>query len=444
MKYFNSLNGPAILPLPRSEPTMPPSTTRTTAAPKPADRPQADAFEPQVLSALAGVRDALANLLRRSGATLATAADVERFFSVDAKLGWQVYRVATAASPLDAGVHVPGPSGRQRLLRSAARQGIDQQAIDEANAAFSALDEVVKRHAGGRAVYESMIAGLSADIGDSIDLARRREAYEGNRHIYGVSARTQFACVLHHPNPESGNYDLALIRGYVDLVRLRESAALTLTQYQGREVLGARPEESSREAIDPDGERRFGGPVLAEFSTDPGARLLTEQIGPGHFITRIDGQGIGARSAGTYVLAEVIRRGPVRGSGDLPLWNPATVVRMPAEVLFLDHLFDRAGHERMTGGTALWGAPGGDVVLTDHIRDYRRLATPLPCGASTAYIGAGRVSLPTHDVPHYRDIVAHVCDVLGWDLDGFDIYRTRVRYPVLGALVISEYRAPTG
>jgi len=57
-------------------------------------------------------------------------------------------------------------------------------------------------------------------------------------------------------------------------------------------------------------------------------------------------------------------------------------------------------------------------------------------------LGAGPDAIHLSDLPRYPEMIAQVCDRLGWDVSQFDVYRCRIEYPIMTSLAAIWFPMP--
>src|SRR5258705_8489081 len=122
--------------------------------------------EPQFVVAatlvMAEFHSALRALVSATPGTIRTAADFHRAMGVDAKLGWQVYRIAHAESHLSSGLEVPSAVSMRKLFKAAVKQRVPEVIVKRASRAFEEFESLVHEHAGDRDSFASMVGAVTA------------------------------------------------------------------------------------------------------------------------------------------------------------------------------------------------------------------------------------------------------------------------------------------
>lgn len=411
-------------------PITPPNTARN------------DDFQREAGFALTRLRDAIAPLVAAVASPARRATDVTRAFDVDAKLGWQLHRIATSHDVFEIAPDIPGPSAARRTLEAASARRVSDAVVDEARSAFDAFELMVERHAGDRRAFESLVARCAGSANQTkIETANRRALFRANAQLLGLQTRSQFGCALLYPGRSPGMVDQVMIRGFVDLAWFRPSGSFILSRWHSNKG-DAKAERVERAPLEPEDHARFGGPLLARFTTDAAPRLRTREIVPGHTVVEILGHNVGLQSARTYVLGETMRDIVVPLDRDL-IQDMVAFIRAPAETLLLDLLVHRDHFGPLTARNELLADTSGESFLALDPWSARDTAIRLPTADASEVAGPAHWHLHTTDVPDYADIVAHACDRIGIGLEAFDLYRFRLQYPPLHACVLTHLARQT-
>jgi len=402
-------------------------------------------FEVETSAVLTRLREALAVVVGALPGPIERATDLQRVLKLDARLCWRVFRVTGAANPLSAGCFVPGPPSMKRFLRAVGRLRVPVELIEAASDAAAEFEDVVGRHAGDRATFDSMVsARQGGDGGDQIDLNHKRAMFRGSRHVWGVHAKTQLNCCLLHPARDPGMLDIATLRGALNLQRMRPDARWIVAEARTADNDGVVRRQVNREPLDPGtgapgGETTHGVAPLRAFCTEPLPKFRTVSAQGGFVLGEISGNGVGNTSAITCITADVVHsvascyRDEHNRYGEL-----VAGVHTPCRVLIHDVLIFRG----------MFGPISPEVcVYDDYWRKVSRGATvseaaTLAPQETLVYLGSGPSVLHTPDVPRYGEMARYVFDRLGWDGERFDVYRCRVEYPVMHSAVVIRFDLP--
>lgn len=392
-----------------------------------------DRAAPQVLNE---VQRACLALLEALPGTVQKAADVHRALGIDPKLGWQIYRVARARTPLAAGTHVPTPIPGKRLAAAAESKGLPSDVITQLRRAFEQFELLVSLHAGDRSSLEAMLTGLNSESGDELDLDKRKAAFAALSHVWGVRVRTRVWCAAFRRGSAPTFLDGISIRGMTDVRRLRQNVEFQLSTF--------RATDSSGTIVDGDAVEQGLEPgqnlLLSRFCSRPLPRIVYRKMSDGRLQALLAPGEIGKLGAISLYTAEVFRGLDWHKSDPLQrkLGNSILVTK-PTEVLVLDMLVERGIFDGLEPSVSVFG----DLDQPGEFRsEAYSSAHVLPITARVERLGVGSAAVATPDVPDYPQMLTYVCERLGWDADSFEVFRCRIEYPVLYGLVAMSVPLP--
>lgn len=414
-------------------PTDSTATRRTTELAETTTLP----FEAAVSQVLTRLRWALAEVVAAIPGEVARGADLHRALGIGRNLSWRVFKVANAADPIATGAHVPSRAHMTSFLKAASKRGVPQAVIEAASRAAGDFEDVVAKHAGDRPTFDSMVSALGGgENAEQIDLAHRRLAFRGQRHIFGMQARTQLKLAAIQPAADPFLADIARIEGLVGLRQLRGDAPLVISRAGILNDDGS-PRDTCREALDPaSSPHRIS--LLREFCSKPLPEYREVDAGPGVQDIELISRGVGKRAAITCIEGHVFRAVP-RYRDNL---NRECAIAMrivtPCEVAVLDVLVHEDMYETVAPETRVYSQRLGPAPVVECMQERDLLSLH----ESATYLGKGPPVLHTPDVPHYPQLGQHVFDRLGWNGDVFDVYRCRIEYPVVPSEVRVHFGYP--
>ncbi|MCK4872679.1 MAG: hypothetical protein KAS72_08140 [Phycisphaerales bacterium] len=395
-------------------------------------------LQADVASVLRRMRPAFAELIAALPGDVRRPADLKHVLEIDAKLGWQVFKIATTPDPIAASSHVPGRTSMKRFLDAAASRMVSPALIESASQAFWDFEEVVGRHADDRGSFDSMIRAIAGDESDAIDLQSRRAAYRANSRIWGLQARTKLSCLIVNVDSMSDAVDIATVHGCVDLRRFRRDASLIIASLRVSDDDDVVRRSFDRHPLDPDGRTKEGVSLLTSFCSRPVPKIHSTRMESGFVRTEVLARGVGNTSAVNLLMGEVSCGAGPRYRDEENRWFVSrAMIRQPVEVLIHDLLL----HEDWVGPTV------PDVlVFGDHRADMASLEDRqcdlLPLQASVMYLGRGSSVLHTPDVPNHPAMVRYAFDQLGWEQERFHVYRCRIEYPVMPSSAVLRFALP--
>lgn len=390
------------------------------------------------------LRSALLRLIGALPQPIRRAADLERALNLSTKLAWQVHKVAHSSSALEAASHVPGRAAMSRMLTAARASGGTDEPVDAVDAAMEQFEKFVRDHAGDRTTFAAMLTGLAEREGDGeIDTHQRRTAFRVNSHIWGAQATTHLSCMICHPGANSDLVDLAMIRGMIDLRRLRSDVPVVLSRFRAVGIGDRFVIPQPIEGGDGSTAAASGPSLLTDFCTRPLPSLFTRAGSHNVAVTELGPGPIGKAGAATCFLAGVVRDLPWKNPDDPPGSRSARghVLRiaLPVQTVVLDMLFHAEMFGELHPQTKLLGS-----LEQPESQDPKAFRTgeQLPVKARSEMLGRGPTAIASLGVTRYGEMLQHVCERLGWDAEKFHVYRCRLEYPILHSLLMMRFPLP--
>ena len=400
-------------------------------------------FEEQARLAFLRIRGAFAEILDALPGHIVRPHELSKCLSIDMKLAWKVVRAAHCTDPFMAVQHIPGTAALEAFLKAAAGQHVAAKRIQAVQTAMQEFERLIEVHAGDRATLEMILLGYASEDRRRADLAHRKAAFGANSYIWGIQARTQVKADILLPSSEKGWLDIATIRGFVELRRIRPKVPWVIARARVADDRGNVKSPSGREPLDPvqnDPDGGTGAPLLREFCSQP-LPQFRRVAGPHGFLEDelVEGE-VGKTGAVTCMTGEVTRRVASYYRAEQNR-VAALLARMhtPCEAL----VFDLFVHEDLFGPIepqlAIYSElDGGRPVPPIEGRERDRLAT----NDSVEYLGKGPSVVHTPHVPRYAEMIRYVLDRLGSDGERFDVYRVEIEYPIIPTSVALIHELP--
>lgn len=405
--------------------------------PEPFPTPSTPAFEAEASLVMTALSRALADLFRAIPGPIESCAELERALDIDHVLAWRAWRIAAAGNPLAVATDVPRSAPMDRLLKAAGRRRVKPAAVECVRDAYTAFQDLVRRHAGddpkrgpgagsrggGRTAFDAMISGVHAQSSHKVDLAQRRAMYKTASYVWGLQAHTAITCAVAHAGAEPDTFDALIISGFVRLHALRSGTPLRLIGRSG--VRLDTPELPSARPFDPVAGKIH---VLEEFSTRPLPQMSVSEASTGMVETDLRFPGIGKSAAIDIFTAKTGQGSKV--SPHEPWHGAVKTIAMPAEVQLIDLLVPVGWTNPATARASTHGYPGIVEDLARRWPDFE-----LPFKETVSHLGSNLDALNAPEIPRYADMTRSALERLGWSQTTFDIYRCRVRYPILHTLI---------
>ena len=400
-------------------------------------------FERHAKQVLQRVRGAFAEIIDALPGHITRPHELSKSLKIDMKLAWKIVKLAHGSDPFVAAQHIPGATAIELFLKAAARQQVPSSQIQSVEAAVGEFERLIETHAGDRATLEMMLLSYAREGRGQAELAQRKAAFAANSYIWGVQAVTQLKVDFLHPAAEKGRLDIATLRGFVGLRRIRPNVPWIIARARVVDDDGEMRTPSARQPLDPvedDPSGSVGAPLLREFCSKPLPRFR-RVAGPHGFLEDelIEGE-VGNTGAITSITGDVAHNAASYYRAEHNRWAAlALLVRTPCEAL----LFDLFVHEDLFG------------PIEPELRVYSELAggTPIPpiegrerdrleTWESVEYLGKGPGVVHTPHVPRHTEMIRYALDKLGWDGERFDVYRVCILYPIIPASVLMMHELP--
>ncbi len=386
-------------------------------------------FQTDARESLGGVVSASAALIGSLGHRPQKPADVVRALGLDRKLGWQLFRIATAADPMEAGVYLPSRASVHRLLEAAEGAGVESAVCRRLLEAFESCELLIERHAMDRASF----ALMAASAGDSpecelVSIADRRSAYRAQSRMLGMSALSSFKTFLFHPG------DLG--RPFGDVISLHGTSEIVPLRPQLRwPIASAGLRSTDHEELDhgclleplPGCEVTHGISLIEHFCSAPLPKIEHHTEADGSFRSDLILEGIGRTHAMTVVFGYFAPNTLERHKGsDNNLILANFPIRIPCVYCYLDVFAHRDLHWKNRFEPRVLNdsfGPGMPVFRREH--DLLPMHSEVICG------DAMRVTAVQPPIDRYQELLDWACSSVGWDLNEFEATRVVIEYPVM-------------
>jgi hypothetical protein len=383
-------------------------------------------FEHDAALVLGRLQLALDELLGAVPVRPRSAAQVSKAFGLDKALGWNIFRMTVAPSPLAVGLHVPAPVSVKRLLTAATKHSVPMDVVVRVADAFTDFERLALRHADDRDELDALIISALPEEREKAMRQRREALYTAARDIRGVSLKTGLFLAILYPNRENPSLiDGARVIAWLDLRRIHRGAVMRARSF--RDLL----REDAPKTLDGLPVRSLTDVILQDFTSKPLPRMTATTYGPNaeHLKYTLEPGNVGLRSSINVVFADLMQgycrrtftpdRSRIGGS----IGSQYPRQRQILDVLVCDGLVEPQQPQVKVYDTSESGFVEGleNPNRTDDLVDF---------APSVRYMGRGPHQFSTPHVPKYGDIVEHVCGRRGWDSSRLHGYRMEVEYPL--------------
>jgi hypothetical protein len=380
------------------------------------------------------------DLLARLPGAPQPAARLAETLKVDKALAVRLLAAVRQKDPLATAHVIPGPDPLSRVVKAAGRKGVPLDILRPTDDAVAAFRTLIKVHGGDRSGLDAIIAASLPDARLKFENVAKQSMYRGARQLKGVTADVVTYTVFFHPSDDPRVADVVNIEGYFGLRRVRPGADPKIgTESQ---IMAQGPGASEPCTLDGLPVEKFEGVLLRPFCSDPQVKLTTHLRGSDAIYVLDWGESVGWSSARDVVTAEVRRRLMRRSRMPDDRRHKSGVVypiTLPSRVFVCDLILHRdiyAGLEPRL--RILEVGSHGAAEVNDETRDLEVLDVV----ERVEPLGWGISSFRAAEIPRYDELLAHVCDKLGWNPGDFRGFRTRIEYPMFGTQVQLAFDVP--
>lgn len=395
-------------------------------------------FEGEVRVAAEGMQSAMRGVIGRLPERIRRAVDVARQFEVDGNLAAGVFRVLTVEDVLVMATAIPGSPSMRRLLESMRRMGLAEELVGELERASERFEAIVKRHAGNRAEFGSMISALVAGKGgeerpafgigvaeaaEAINLRHRKMMFGGMSHFAGVQLGVKVGTII-SKGIADGRVERLHLRHNVGWRRLRQDCRLVV------DLL--RPSEKKTEEmrpLDAAAAAEYGASLLPEFSTKPLPTLNTRVVDHAK-ISELTGSTVGRTGAVDLAFGDLIAPMELKRDEQGRFRQMASVIfSTPTELCVNDYIVHRPTFgELREQRCEAWLSP-----QALYQPELKGVLPRLEMGLRVVQVSQGIERAKIEGVERYEEMLAFAMESQGWDPREFDVYRVRIEYPLVNS-----------
>jgi hypothetical protein len=397
-------------------------------------------LESQARQVLTEIRAGFAAIIASIHPPVRRPRDLCKTLGLHQTLAWKILRIIEGPDLFADAQYIPGPAGIDAFLQSAAAQGAPPATIQRTRDAFVRYRSLIGVHAGDRASLELMLGGLGADKGPTDYRTLRKAGFRCASATWGVQIRTRLLSKILNPGTAPGMMDVALIRGFIGMRRIRPGAPLTLARVVVLDNDGKARRAAQSQPIEP--ESAAGGlNYLRPFCSDPLPEIRIAPGPDGNPEHQLGEAAVGEASAATVFSGEVLHSSVSRYRDEHNQFsNTAVVARAPMETVVIDLW----SHRDLFPGAAPKALHFGELCGVPWYKQLPGSAEILPLQDRVEVIGTGLDAARLSGVPVYRDLMTHAFTRLGWNPDHFLLYRLKMDYPPIATALVLQVPLPVG
>lgn len=390
-------------------------------------------LEEDLVERLPEIQEAFAAVLDTFCGADAGLAEICERLGLHRKLAWQVRGVAMATDPSRTVRMMPSPAGVESLVEAIAGRPGAEPLVERVRLAAASFEQIVTRHAQDRSWLEMLAEASAGD--DGAEERWREQAFRGNSFIWGAHVRTLLSImILNKSATRRGWIDMVLVRGLVDLTRVRPNVRWVFSQSVIIDDERNAP-APARAPLDPDGAAAAGGvPVLRDLCSDP-MPGLRRTVADGLVTDELLEAPVGQTGQQTIYTGEIIRE---MGAAHATAGNQWAYfgggVRTPARALIYDHFVHRDLFPGVERELCVFSELHSPMTRSVHDR--------LPVAERLQQLGPGLTRARCPELPGHPKVLASLFERLGWAPGEFDHFRVRMAYPPMPTSVMIRHELP--
>lgn len=363
--------------------------------------------------------------------------NLARSVGVDKVLASRILKAVRSPDPMSVVYLMPGPDPLRRLLRGAARRGVEDGVIREATEAVDRFADLIRNRVGDRSTLDTIVSAWVPEARREFELRRKQSMFKAMSQLKGAETRAIVASALVHPSSQDANrLDIVWLNALVGVRRLRPGAGVKLATRRFS------PESSTRKPTTLEGHEidSLEAGLLEAFCSTPLPELHVQQVGESTHYSLSD-RGVDPHRGADLVFAEVnkneMRRTVPKGSqrkGYLFAEVSLPATRLQFDVLLHEDVYPNAEPKLMIYDTAI----GGVADVNDPARDIDRLEMQESCDS----LGKGFSMARSAELPAYPELLQLVTQQMQWDPARFRVYRCSIEYPLYGSQVVMAFDPP--
>ena len=386
--------------------------------------------------ALNGVRKSFGAALAELHEPVTRPNHIQQALGIDKMLAWRLSKVIYEPEIFDAVAHLPQSSAIGRFFKALEKRGVSSARIQDAQDAIDGFTEVVRIHAGDRAMFDMMLASSTDNAAHEMSRAQQRSAYQANSFLWGIQAQAQVAIAMIRPSDDDpSRVDMVSARGLLRLRRLKEDLPWTFGRFRcvshdndNSVSLNASPIETPPLSTTQD-TNLPPVPLLEKFCTHPIPQVRRVKSRDGFIEDTLVGTPAGNTAATDIFVADIARSAAPRYTANTGRANTCVKVHTPVENLYLDLLLHNdlvpKAIPELTVYTDLRHSDDGPRTNRQQLKALGGLY----------HLGSAADSTFDPEWPPCASLIEHITNQLAWDLSQFQIYRVRLEHPIMPSLV---------
>lgn len=374
------------------------------------------AFVTAAETAFTHVRNVMTRLIAAmpESAAITRAVHLQRALDTDASLAWRVFKIASSTDPFEVVDYFPAMGQIDTLVEALQKKGVPDNIIADVQAAAAKYAELLHTYAGNRDSLMMMVNSLRPNKGNLVDEKCRKAAFQQNTLVWGRQLDLQLSCCIMLPNRGSDRVTQAVVAGMVGFHEVR-------------------PDRGPKFKMQPVFYDPKSGTDQRFLNVVPDHQLLSDFCSAS---LDVQFRQEDAENVNIYVkLPDLGRQAAIdyfqlftsTGEHDFSNARLVTSISYPTVVLHQDLLLPASRVARSINACVYESTYESEKKTVEQLGPE----DIMPIEISPAYLGAYSDVPPALGIPQYSEMMRVVLNHLGLEGQQFDIYRSRLTYPVM-------------
>ncbi len=351
--------------------------------------------------------------------------DLSKQLSINKSISSRLLKALNAKNPITALYLMPGPEALYGLLDSARKIKLGKDAIEQVRVEVDRFSTLIREVAGDRGRLDTIISAWLPDVREKTELLNRQAVFKGMCQIKGFSKDVDVSAHFVHPSKTENTQDTALLAASLGLRRLRPGVEIVEIDNSLRADAMANQLRTLADFPVSDAQ----SVMLEQFCSQPAPKFDIQPINDGLTRFVLAGDQIGAQSMVDLAWSYASRGISIHGFGQ--------EIAIPTKKIILNILLHKDVPQDEQLALRVYDTAGRGLVTK--FDDPSRANDLLEPCSTIDYLGFDASKHHCTDIPHYIDMVQHVCNQKGWDPAAFKCYRCTIDFPVYGSHILIRH-----
>ncbi|HWL09995.1 MAG TPA: hypothetical protein VNQ76_16440 [Planctomicrobium sp.] len=391
-------------------------------------------FERETIAVLSSLKNAISCVLIHLGG-IRRPTDLEHLLQLDRTLAWQLIKVSETETPLENATIIPSLVSMERFAKAAIRLGVPAEQTESMLDSCREFENLVKRQAGGRVCFNSMVSAATMDDDwHATERQHRRNIFRGASHMTGTQAGVMCSTVIHRRGDRPQFCESLMLSGFVDLRVLWKIDAINVyrSRFSSRALGADFRKGMQREPIFK--ERGTTGYLLSEFCTGPSPNVRISDGADGWILGDLLNAEIGIPGESTVLFGSCYRNVPYPALTDRYIASQSQIY-IPVKLVMIDLLIEPG----LFPGWLPSACVRVGTSMTDQVAPGSEERT-LPTRVELERIGTGPALIK--EFPRYSEAVQTTCSQAGWNIKNYENWRLRLEFPLFQSMIRAQLSHP--